>query len=86
MALAVPKADYLAAEIHEAIAGLGTNEEVLIEILCTRTNQEMRNIIEAYERRSVLIYLQFKCYRTHWFWCCSVQAQHRCRHKRRHIW
>ena len=53
MALAIPKADYLAAEIHEAIAGLGTNEEVLIEILCTRTNQEMRNIIEAYERRSV---------------------------------
>ena len=53
MALAIPKTDYLAAEIHEAIAGLGTNEEVLIEILCTRTNQEMRNIIEAYERRSV---------------------------------
>ena len=53
MALAIPKADYLAAEIHDAIAGLGTNEEVLIEILCTRTNQEMRNIIEAYERRSV---------------------------------
>lgn len=38
-----------ATEIHNAIKGAGTNEEVLIEILCTRNNQEIKEIKEQYK-------------------------------------
>jgi len=50
LGLMLPLNDYLASELHNAISGLGTNEEVLIEILCTRTNQEIWAINEAYRR------------------------------------
>ncbi|KAG8184706.1 hypothetical protein JTE90_013094 [Oedothorax gibbosus] len=50
LALMLPTHDYLATELHKAISGIGTDEDVLIEVLCSRTNQEIWAINEAYTR------------------------------------
>jgi len=42
--------EYEASELHNAIKGAGTNEGCLIEILCTRTNEELENIKDAYKK------------------------------------
>ncbi|XP_009284099.1 PREDICTED: annexin A6 [Aptenodytes forsteri] len=38
-----------AKEIKDAIAGIGTDEKCLIEILASRTNQEIHNLVAAYK-------------------------------------
>ncbi|KAJ3043429.1 Annexin B9 [Rhizophlyctis rosea] len=48
-AMALPDVDAL--ELHDAIAGLGTNEDALIEILTGRTNAEIWAIKQAYRGR-----------------------------------
>ena len=48
IALITAPAEYLAHELHEAVAGAGTNEERLIEILCPSTNYEIQEIRDAY--------------------------------------
>jgi annexin A7/11 len=48
LALMMTPVDYDADELYKAIRGLGTNEEVLVEILCTRTNQQIADIKNAY--------------------------------------
>ncbi|XP_077999032.1 annexin A5-like isoform X2 [Glandiceps talaboti] len=50
MALFMPTTYYDAWSVHNAIKGLGTNEEILIEILCTRTNDEIREIVRVYKQ------------------------------------
>jgi len=50
LALFKTPVDYDAHELREAIKGAGTRESALIEILCTRTNEEIQNIKEAYTR------------------------------------
>lgn len=42
--------EYLARELNWAIAGLGTNEECLIEVLCTRSNAEIHAIKRCYQQ------------------------------------
>ncbi|KAK2142740.1 hypothetical protein LSH36_919g01024 [Paralvinella palmiformis] len=42
--------EYDASEIKRAVKGLGTDEDALIEILCTRTNAQIKAIREAYTR------------------------------------
>jgi len=49
--LITPLADYLAGEVHAAISGAGTDEKTLVEILCTRSNEEMKALTEAYEQK-----------------------------------
>ncbi|XP_062902586.1 annexin A5-like [Mobula hypostoma] len=39
---------YDISELHNAIKGAGTDEKCLIEILASRTNQELKAIIQAY--------------------------------------
>ncbi|XP_062586906.1 annexin A4-like [Saccostrea cucullata] len=51
LALMVPPAEYDADELKRAMKGIGTDEDRLIEILCSRTNDELRAINRAYESK-----------------------------------
>lgn len=48
MALFIAPAEYDAWCIKEAIYGLGTDEQALVEILLTRTNEQIKEIRQAY--------------------------------------
>ncbi|ODN01978.1 Annexin B10 [Orchesella cincta] len=50
LALMEPPVVYLAKELHNAMEGFGTDCDVLTEILCTRTNDEIKQIVETYEK------------------------------------
>lgn len=50
VALCTPPADLDAQYIKKAIAGAGTDESVLSEILCTRTPTELKEIAASYQR------------------------------------
>ncbi|XP_069782860.1 annexin A3-like isoform X2 [Narcine bancroftii] len=49
IALMLPPALFDAKELKRAMEGPGTNENALIEILASRTNQQLREIKEAYQ-------------------------------------
>merc|ERR1719192_2267958 len=46
--LCTNRAKYDAALLHKALAGMGTNEKLLTEVLCYRTKDELKEIEEAY--------------------------------------
>ena len=48
LALMEPPAVYDAKQLHKAMEGLGTKESVLIEIMTSRTNQQVQEIKNAY--------------------------------------
>ena len=50
IALCLPIAEFMAREMNEAVIGMGTSEGTLVEILCSGTNQEIREINAAYLR------------------------------------
>ena len=50
VALSLPVTDFMAKEMYEAVSGIGTNEGTLVEILCSGTNKEIREINAAYLR------------------------------------
>ncbi|XP_032087490.1 annexin A7 isoform X1 [Thamnophis elegans] len=49
LALFMPCTYYDAWSLRHAMKGAGTQENVLIEILCTRTNQEIQEIVKCYK-------------------------------------
>ncbi|KAJ8876181.1 hypothetical protein PR048_024090 [Dryococelus australis] len=51
LALMLPPGDYLAKELNRAMEGMGTDEHTLVEILCTKNNREIKDIVDAYEKR-----------------------------------
>lgn len=51
IALLTPMVDFYVKELHDAMAGIGTDEDVLIEVLCAMSNFEIHTIKNAYERR-----------------------------------
>uniref|UniRef100_A0A2H1W009 Annexin n=1 Tax=Spodoptera frugiperda TaxID=7108 RepID=A0A2H1W009_SPOFR len=50
VALMMPPEEYLCKELNKCMEGMGTDEDTLVEILCTRTKPEIAAIVQAYER------------------------------------
>ncbi|KAK7100208.1 annexin B9-like [Littorina saxatilis] len=49
VAMLAPPRVYDARQIHDALAGAGTDETQLVEIMCTRSNDEIKEIKEKYK-------------------------------------
>jgi len=49
VAMMTPIAEYICKELHKAMSGIGTDEEVLAEFLCTMNNDDINAIKEVYE-------------------------------------
>ncbi|XP_041799632.1 annexin A5a [Chelmon rostratus] len=50
VALMTPPASYDASQLHKAIKGAGTDDDVLIEILASRTGEQIKDIIKVYKK------------------------------------
>ena len=44
------RAEYDAYCVKKAVKGAGTDEKALIEVLCSRTNEEMKAAKDAYKK------------------------------------
>lgn len=49
IALMMSSDQYECVQLNAAMEGAGTDESVLVEILCTKTNAEMKTLVEKYE-------------------------------------
>lgn len=47
--LMLPATQYLCKQLNKAMSGIGTNESTLVEILCTKNNEEVKQLVKAYE-------------------------------------
>ncbi|XP_044002162.1 annexin B9-like [Aphidius gifuensis] len=51
VAMMTPIIDYYVKEIHDSMSGIGTDEDVLITILCTLRNQDIHQICARYKNK-----------------------------------
>ncbi|KAL5285298.1 ANXA3 family protein [Megaselia abdita] len=51
IALMRPMEDFMCKELHKAMEGMGTDEGTLVEILCSKSNEEIVEICQWYEER-----------------------------------
>lgn len=40
--------EYLCKQLNQAMDGIGTEERTLVEIICTKTNEEMKKLVDVY--------------------------------------
>ncbi|KAI3351446.1 hypothetical protein L3Q82_020301 [Scortum barcoo] len=50
VALMTPSVLYDASQLHKALKGAGTDDDVLIEILASRTGEQIKDIVKAYKK------------------------------------
>ncbi|CAL8079559.1 unnamed protein product [Orchesella dallaii] len=50
VALMTPRYEFLAKKLKKAMSGIGTKEKTLVDVLCTATNTEIREINATYHR------------------------------------
>ncbi|XP_047441288.1 annexin A5a [Mugil cephalus] len=50
VALMTPSVSYDALQLHKALKGVGTDDEVLIEILASRTGEQIKEITKVYKK------------------------------------
>ncbi|XP_075904180.1 annexin A5a isoform X2 [Nelusetta ayraudi] len=50
VALLTPPALYDASQLHKALKGAGTDDDVLIEILASRTGEQIKDIVKVYKK------------------------------------
>ncbi|KAM7417203.1 hypothetical protein PAMA_017037 [Pampus argenteus] len=50
VALMTPSVSYDASQLQKALKGVGTDDEVLIEILASRTGEQIKDIIKVYKK------------------------------------
>lgn len=65
----MPSDEYCAKQVHKAIKGAGTDENLLVEILCSRPYDEIQKIAAAYEKsktnKAILIVCFFNINKTY---------------------
>ncbi|KAF5288083.1 hypothetical protein FQR65_LT12133 [Abscondita terminalis] len=57
VALVRPPNEFLCKQLHKAMKGAGTDEDTLIEILCSRNNDEIRDLVDTYEQSMCEIFV-----------------------------
>ncbi|XP_029297599.1 annexin A5a [Cottoperca gobio] len=50
LALLTPPSSYDASQLHKALKGAGTDDDALIEILASRTGEQILDIVKAYKK------------------------------------
>ena len=58
-ALLMAPAEYDAYQLRKAMKGLGTDEDVLIEVICTRSNAQLKEVIRTYKESKEILSEKF---------------------------